>query len=439
MKVSGYETDFRAVTLTIMSRKTAAGKKKSTPSTTVTRKADGTISLSQPQFAQPTTSPDPTGFTVAHGNDNPLYKKVQKSLLQAIPPPAAGANLTMTLGQALGSAGAAAVAAIQKAGQIVFHSLGDTGSVKGPETQSLVADKMVQDFTGASADRPSFCFHLGDVVYSFGEAQYYYDQFYEPYRSYPAPIFAVAGNHDGLVYSGEGVPSLQAFLRNFVSAEPVKTPESGGLIRTAMTQPAVYFALDAPFVTIIGLYSNVLEDPGVISSEGDQSSPVDDQQLAFLTSALQAAKKKGGATIVATHHPPYSGGTAHGGSPKMLADIDAACAKANYWPHAHLSGHAHNYQRFTRTVNKYDIPYVVCGNGGHSPLSAIKGTPRTPLNVNPELIFESYDANDYGYLRIVVNTTQLRIELHPAQTGEVFKSPTDVVTVDLASHTMVSN
>jgi hypothetical protein len=417
-----------------------ARKTKSTSLKTVTRAPDGTLLISQPQFAQPTASPDPTKFTVAHGNDNPLYNLVQKNLLQAIPTPAAGASLTMTLADALGDGGAAAVAAIQKSGQIVFHSLGDTGSVKGPETQSLVADKMVSDFADPSAaDRPSFCFHLGDVVYSFGESKYYYDQFYEPYRSYPAPIFAVAGNHDGLVYSGEGVPSLQAFLRNFVSAQPVKTPESGGLIRTAMTQPAVYFALDAPFVTIIGLYSNVLEDPGVVSSQGQKSSPVDDQQLAFLVTALQAAKKKGGATIVVTHHPPYSGGTAHGGSPLMLADIDAACTKANYWPHAHLSGHAHNYQRFTRTVNKYDIPYVVCGNGGHSPLSAITGTPRTPVNVNAGLIFENYDATNYGYLRIVVNATQLRIELHPAQTGQAFKSPTDVVTVDLASHTMVSN
>jgi hypothetical protein len=346
----------------------------------------------------------------------------------------------MTLDQVLGAGGAAAVAAIQKSGQMVFHSLGDTGSVKGPETQSLVADKMVSDFADTTAaDRPSFCFHLGDVVYSFGQAQYYYDQFYEPYRSYPAPIFAVAGNHDGLVFTGEGVATLDAFLRNFVNAEAVRTPESGGLIRTAMTQPAVYFALDAPFVTIIGLYSNVLEDPGVISSEGTKTSPIDDQQLTFLVGALQQARKKGGATIVVSHHPPYSGGAAHGGSPKMLADIDAACTKAGYWPHAHLSGHAHNYQRFTRTVNKFDIPYVVCGNGGHSPLSAIKGTPRTPVNVNPDVIFESYDATHYGYLRVVVNATQLRIELHPAQDGQVFKSPTDAVTVDLASHTMVSN
>lgn len=405
----------------------------------VIRNHNGTLTLGEPQFGEPTSSPDPTTFTVPHGNDNPLYKLIQKNLLQAIPAPV-GSNLTMTLQDALGAGGAAAVAAIQKSGQIVFHSVGDTGSVKGPETQSLVADKMVQDFADPlPADRPSFCFHLGDLVYSFGEAKYYYDQFYEPYRNYPAPIFAVAGNHDGLVYTGEGVPSLQAFLRNFVSATLVKTPESGGLIRTAMMEPAVYFALDAPMVTIIGLYSNVLEDPGVVSSQGDKTSPVSDAQLTFLVSALQAAKKKGGATIVVTHHPPFSGGSAHGGSPQMLADIDAACTKAGFWPHAHLSGHAHNYQRFTRTVNKFEIPYVVCGNGGHSPLAPISGTPRTPVNVSSTVIFENYNAVDYGYLRIVVNATQLRIELHPAQAGQVFKSPTDVVTVDLASHTLVAN
>ena len=29
-----------------------------------------------------------------------------------------------------------------------------------------------------------------------------------------------------------------------------------------MTQPGVYFTLDAPFVSIIGLYTNVLDGPG---------------------------------------------------------------------------------------------------------------------------------------------------------------------------------
>ena len=52
----------------------------------------------------------------------------------------------LTLAQTYGSAGDAKVAAIQQAKQIVFHAVGDTGSVIGPDTQSLVADKMVSDF-----------------------------------------------------------------------------------------------------------------------------------------------------------------------------------------------------------------------------------------------------------------------------------------------------
>ena len=88
---------------------------------------------------------------------------------------------------------------------------------------------MTSDFHEANpADVPSFFYQLGDVVYYFGESQYYYDQFYEPYRGYPAPIFAIAGNHDGVVYSNDPAPTLDAFLRNFCSASPVQSPDSGG-------------------------------------------------------------------------------------------------------------------------------------------------------------------------------------------------------------------
>ncbi len=159
-------------------------------------------------------------------------------------------------------------AAITASGQIVFHCVGDTGSVDGPSTQSLVADKMVSDFTEEDpADVPSFFYHLGDVVYYFGEATYYYDQFYEPYRSYPAPILGIPGNHDGVVYASDPAPTLDAYLHNFCAAQPVVTPDAGGLVRTAMIQPGVYYTFDAPFVRILGVYSNVLEDPGVISDE----------------------------------------------------------------------------------------------------------------------------------------------------------------------------
>ena len=44
---------------------------------------------------------------------------------------------------------------------------------------------------------PSFFYHLGDVVYFTGARSSYYDQFYDPYLHYAAPIFAIPGNHDG--------------------------------------------------------------------------------------------------------------------------------------------------------------------------------------------------------------------------------------------------
>ena len=117
----------------------------------------------------------------------------------------------------------------------------------------------------------------------------------------------------------------------------------------------------------------------------------------------------------------------------MLQDIDSACQAAGVWPHAIFSGHSHNYQRFTRTVNNYQIPYLVAGCGGHSPLSKMRATYRTPYKIDDTLTLESYDATDYGYLRVVVDATTMRIEYHPQSDGGTTKTPDDVVTVNLAT------
>src|SRR5258708_2517362 len=276
----------------------------------------------QPVFNQPKPSPDPTGFK------NPVTDQKFQGIrnLEAVPQPRGGAvEPVLTLADVYGSAGAAKVAAIQQAGQIVFHSVGDTGSVVGPATQSLVADKMVTDFNEANlADVPSFLFHLGDVVYYFGEATYYYDQLYAPYRDYPAPILAIAGNHDGVVYPKDPAPTLAGFLENFCTAAPAQSPDAGNLLRTTMIQPGVYFTLEAPFVRVLGIYSNVLEDPGVISGENGQSTALDHRQIAFLTAALKRVKSDNftGAVIIAVHHPPFTGGIEHGGSPLTLSAIE---------------------------------------------------------------------------------------------------------------------
>jgi hypothetical protein len=408
---------------------------KDTPPHRQKSRAKVKLSTEEPVFAQPQPSPDPTGFKNPVTDQN--YTEIAN--LEPVPQPVGGAaEPILTIAQTYGSAGEAKIEAIQQAKQIVFHSVGDTGSVVGPDTQSLVADKMVSDFNEEnSADVPSFFFHLGDVVYYFGEAIYYYDQFYEPFRNYPAPIVAIPGNHDGVVYAQDPAPTLDAFLRNFCAASPAPSPDAGALVRTTMIEPGVYFTFDAPFVRILGLYSNVLEDPGVISSQGGTNS-LDNRQLTFLATALKRVKSESyaGAVIIAVHHPPFTGDSTHGGSPQMLADIDSACTAAGVWPHAVFSGHAHNYQRFTRTVNSMQIPFVVAGCGGHSPLSAMRGTYRTPYKIDNTLTLESYDDTDYGYLRVVVNAQTLTIEFHPESDGGVTKTPDDTVTVNLQTRTI---
>jgi hypothetical protein len=256
-------------------------------------------------------------------------------------------------------------------------------------------------------------------------------------------------------------------MRNFCASSTVVTQEAGSLHRTAMTQPGVYFTLDAPFVRIIGLFSNALEDPGVISSEttnGKKKWPtVPDFQLAFLTAQLQNIKSSNyaGAVIIAVHHPPFSyspasgptGGGKHTGNSVMLGQIDAICKQVGVYPHAFVSGHAHNYQRYTRTLNfgGNSVPFVVCGDSGHNVTPLVNThfgksatEPGDNLNVkyldastvfpNTGLTLNKHDQKDSGYLRVTANAKQLTLTFNPvSKTGAAV--PPDTVTVDLATRT----
>jgi hypothetical protein len=408
-----------------------------------------------PVFSQPQPTSDPSTFRVRHPSDNDAYAIIDKLNAahqlkpMAFPEPRGTPEPILTLGAALGD-GAKSEASIKANGQIVFHSTGDCGNTKGPKTQNEVADKMVGDFDETDPrETPKFLLLLGDVVYNFGEKEYYYDQFYEPYRNYHAPVFAAAGNHDGMVSPLAHARSLDAYQRNFC-ADPVQgftvTQEAGGLSRTAQIQPGVYFTLDAPFVRILVFYSNTLEDPGVISGPG-----VGNTQLTYLETALRRVKseKYTGALLFAHHHPPYAIGGQHSSSIAMRQQMDKICAAVGVWPHAVLSGHAHSYQRFTRLrLDGTAIPYIICGNGGHNVqrLQAPKGstalrTPQTFLVKSPdddEVTFENYDDTDYGYLRLIVDPQQLRIEYHPAADGLNSKTPDDSVTIDLRSRQKVA-
>jgi hypothetical protein len=403
--------------------------------------------VSGPIFGQPKPTADPTTFVVRHPSDDPAYKIIDElnaeGRIKPLPFPAPRGGVEPVLGlEAVFGGNARAIDNITANGQIVFHALGDCGNIAGPTTQNEVTDKLVNDFQDHAIETPQFALLLGDVVYNFGEARYYYDQFYEPYRDYPAPILAVAGNHDGMVSPLAHVASLEAYLRNFCAETFEISPDAGGLSRTAQIQPGVFFTFEAPFVRILALYSNMLEDPGVICN-----ADIGDSQIRFLRAALTRVKEENyqGALLFAHHHPPYTAVASagqHGWSIQMLADMDAVCAETGVWPHAVLAGHVHNYQRFTRTrPDGTIIPYIACGNGGHAVLPLTRhGDPavRVPQVVQQSddgvdlVTFDAYDDINFGYLRVIVDDKQLRVEYHAASDGSGAKSPDDSVTIDLA-------
>ena len=131
--------------------------------------------------------------------------------------------------------------------------------------------------------------------------------------------------------------------------------------------------------------------------------------------------------------------------PLSPANRRSICSDVGVWPHAVLSGHAHNYQRFTRVHGQTQIPYIVCGNGGHGLARLARkngGALRTPQSLPVQahydkVILENYDDQHFGYLRVVVTPSQLRIEYQPASDGTDAKTPDDFVTVDLATRKLV--
>ena len=325
--------------------------------------------------------------------------------------------------------------AITASGKLLLHVAGDTGGVKSPEPQQIVANHMADDFASPDlSTHPALFYHLGDVVYYYGEAAEYYPQFYEPYAHYPAPIVAIPGNHDGdIAPTGPAAPSLAAFVENFCAASPAITPEAGDVARDAMTQPNVYFTLDTPFATIVGLYTNVPE-----------GGEVDATQTAWFHNELATADTAK-ALIVATHHPIYSLDQHHGGSSKMSALLDDAFAATNRIPDLVFSAHVHDYQRFTRAFQGRALPYIVAGAGGYWNLHYMTrdyGYPiPLPLAVpGTDLTLASYCDNRHGYMRLTCTARTV--------TGEYFTVPRpqeawgdpavllDTFTLDLTTHTL---
>jgi len=347
------------------------------------------------------------------------------SKAQLGPIPRVRKNGRMDLSDLIGRAGSREVEAL---GEIRFHALGDTGVGHASAAQTVADDMAIDYKAGAGAVNPAFLFHLGDIIYGNDKQSHYVERFYSPYKHYPGKIIAIPGNHDGEALSKQDEPSLHAFHENFCATKTAvpKAAARSGIYRETMPQPGVYWLLETPFLRIIGLYSNWLENPGFL--EGIAKNKTDTSQVEWLERTLHSLSnshnKKG--LIIATHHPPYSK-SGHSGSPDLNASIDGACEKAGVYPDLVLSAHAHNYQRYTRHIAGKQIPYVVAGTGG-MPRQPIIPANGQPVEGSPGVTYEAA-VSALGYLYITASLQQIQVEFW--RLGAERTRPSDSARINL--------
>ena len=107
---------------------------------------------------------------------------------------------------------------------------------------------------------------------------------------------------------------------------------------------------------------------------------------------------------------------------------------AGVCPHAIISGHAHNYQRYTRKLQfngrSYSVPFVVCGDGGHNVNTLVRSSfgkkpaePGDNIDVSymdtgkivqsTGLTLNKHDDQNSGFLRVQATATDLTITFNP--------------------------
>ncbi len=164
-----------------------------------------------------------------------------------------------------------------------------------------------------------------------------------------------------------------------------------------MVQPNVYFTLNTPFATFVGLYTNVPEG-GVVHQD----------QQDWFAGELAAADDKI-PLIVAMHHPIHSLDTYHSGSKPMAKVLDAAVTASKRQPDIVFAGHVHNYQRFSVSDANGITPFIVAGHGGYHNLHKMARsggqdlvTPYRAPN-DPGVVLESYVDDRFGFLRLEIS------------------------------------
>jgi hypothetical protein len=247
--------------------------------------------------------------------------------------------------------------------EIAFLVLGDTG--EGDASQYAVVPPLL-----SQAADTAFAFICSDVIYPAGGVDEYVNKFFRPYSNYPAPIYAVPGNHDWY-------DDCTGFMYWFCGAErpPPKSKPAGPFLRRLFwrrppspharrvaearklraqpgqqaTQPAPYFVIDAGPVRLVGI------DTGI---EGD----IDRDQAEWLR---RVSKDSPRPKILLTGKPIYVDGEHHPGSIEGGGTVDDIVRAQEHNYIAAIGGDIHNYQRYAVELpDGRTLLYLVSGGGG---------------------------------------------------------------------------
>ena len=280
---------------------------------------------------------------------------------------------------------------------VSFMVVGDPG--EGDDSQNVTIRPLL-----ACSEGTAFMVICSDVIYPAGGASEYEQKFYEPYKDYLAPIYALPGNHDW--YDG-----LTGFMLHFCGAEPPLTGETpppaagrahrllnrllwrrppradpGTLARgreirgrpeqhplPEHRQPGPYWAMDVGPLRIVAI------DTGITGS-------VDRDQLAWLRAVSESSDRP---KVLLTGRPLYVDGRGPNRN-GHLAAVDAVVRAREHRYVAAIGGDVHNYQRYPVEVEPgRTIEYVVSGAGG-AYMSATHGISRVDLEGVTEQDFRCY-------------------------------------------------
>ncbi|WP_037679693.1 metallophosphoesterase [Streptomyces griseus] len=272
-----------------------------------------------------------------------------------------------------------------------FMVIGDTG--EGDDSQYAVVPGFLK--IGRGTD---FAVLASDVIYPVGSADDYGTKFFRPYQDYPAPIYAIPGNHDWYEDLGafmrvfcDDAPPLppeprarplsRAWLRSLLWHRPQTTDgqhlDEARRLRSAAgqraVQPGPYWAIDAGPVRIIGI------DTGLLGT-------LDAEQGAWLREVSTGPRPK----VLITGSPLYVDGEHHPCPIDGGGTVDEIVRDPEHHFVAAIGGDIHNYQRYPVKLDGGRILQYVVSGGGGAFMHATHIIPRVDIAGVTEQDFRSY-------------------------------------------------